>query len=733
MMSWTGCAAARGVTFVLAMMIAGVVLPVVPADAAAGDRHLVPDKPGVVRGGDWHLRTGLSGGPASYSIRHGGHVGEQVLLCDANGDGMTTPVVVRGSSWFVRNRLSPSTTTTSFRYGRDGDIPVCGDWNGDGREGPGIVRGNFWHLNNSWTGGRAAHSFRYGREGDHPVVGDWNGDGRDAAGIVRGRWWHLVDHFGGGVAQHSFAYGRSDDTPLVGDWNGDGLDTPAIIRGNTWYLRHALSGGAADHSFRYGSRTDDFVVWQSAAPTSACPGARPIEKDPTDHVVPPAGLDRAARTDDDTRALRRVLVNANRYLLGPHRRDRYVWRSDYPYLPLLGDFRHTEHAVRLPAMEAFSLAVGVRTSAHSDGEVGAASGSARAHAAWLTQSVACQHVTADEGGWGDAWQSAMWAYFAGFAGWLLWEDLDAADQLRVARMVEYEANRFLDYEVPYWFDAAGNEIFIGDTKAEENSWNAKLLQLATAMMPDHPNWDNWQRKNVELLVSSFAAPSDLTNEDEINGQAVADWVDGWNVLENGTLENHRRINPDYMTSVHQAWSAALTYALAGMPVPEAAFHNGALVYGAYTNVVFAAPPYALPGGTMFNGAEVYYPEGDSWGTVRRINFLTQDVLAEIFGKDGKREHGATHWKRLRLEQQLALQDRFDDGRSYTGRSEFTYAGREEYTAQMAAMAWLATYVDANLDVAIDGADYSVPLPVEEEEPEAEAPDPDDPDAEEPTP
>lgn len=49
-----------------------------------------------------------------------------------------------------------------------------------------------------------------------------------------------------------------------------------------------------------------------------------------------------------------------------------------------------------------------------------------------------------------------------------------------------EADRLIDYEVPYYRDANGNVVFKGDSKAEENSWNSTILVIAAAMMPEHP-------------------------------------------------------------------------------------------------------------------------------------------------------------------------------------------------------------------------------------------------------
>jgi len=64
--------------------------------------------------------------------------------------------------------------------------------------------------------------------------------------------------------------------------------------------------------------------------------------------------------------------------------------------------------------------------------------------------------------WGNAWQSAMWTRSLGMAGWLLWERLDRPARLAVARVVEYEADRFLN--------ATPKSSLKNDTGAEVNAW-----------------------------------------------------------------------------------------------------------------------------------------------------------------------------------------------------------------------------------------------------------------------
>lgn len=104
----------------------------------------------------------------------------------------------------------------------------------------------------------------------------------------------------------------------------------------------------------------------------------------------------------------------------------------------------------------------------------------------LIGSLAYRHkANSGKEGWGDLWQSALWAAQAATAGWMMWDFLSPEQQEMVCRMTVYEADRFLDYKVPYYRDVQGNVIYKGDSKAEENAWNSNILVIASTMMPGH--------------------------------------------------------------------------------------------------------------------------------------------------------------------------------------------------------------------------------------------------------
>lgn len=217
------------------------------------------------------------------------------------------------------------------------------------------------------------------------------------------------------------------------------------------------------------------------------------------------GLDKGYPRDADSQRLLAILRNANKYAVTTWwtTERRYAAQDGAAYLDFGGN---GETEIRPPCEEAFALAVSLRLGLYDPQVTGVPQADAEAKARRLIGSVAFHHKANAPGGWGDAWQSAVWASWCGQAGWLLWDQLSPTDRENVRRMVEHEADRFLAYPVPYYQNRAGKIVSPGDTKAEENAWNATILQIAAAMMPRHSHVNAWNHKNIELMLSTFARP-----------------------------------------------------------------------------------------------------------------------------------------------------------------------------------------------------------------------------------
>ena len=340
-------------------------------------------------------------------------------------------------------------------------------------------------------------------------------------------------------------------------------------------------------------------------------------------------------------------------------------------------------------MEAMSLSVALRTGVYDARRSGASAAQAKAAVAHIVRVLAATHVANRPGGWGGGGQTSLWSSFAGRAAWLMGSDLPASTQALAQKMLVFEADAALQTGPLYLRDRVGTVVRPGNSAAEEDSWQALPLQLATATLPGHPHWTAWRHAEVVLMLSSWARPQDVTDATVVNGAPVAAWVNGSNVEANGSVVNHGRIAPDYSTSLYQNIDGVLVDALAGLPSPDAARWGLSQVYRGLSEVPFTGRGYAAPGGTVYQGGRVYYPQGCDWGLGQALPYALVDAQAAALGFGTGRSAG---FESAHLHEQQRLMARFGTGRTYGAFGEYRYVGREEHTAQLAAQLFLTKLV-----------------------------------------
>jgi hypothetical protein len=381
-----------------------------------------------------------------------------------------------------------------------------------------------------------------------------------------------------------------------------------------------------------------------------------------------------------------ILNNANKYALTTWWQKRgYATQKDL-YLNFFGN---EENNIRPAVDEAFALAVSIRTNAYDSKITGVSKSVAEQKLKKLVGSLAYRHRVTTVGGWGNSWQSALWVNRVGWAGWLIGCDLSQTEKKYVRDMIIYEANRFNTYPPPYYRDPNGKINYPGDTKAEENAWNSTVLQLATAMMPNHPNIEIWRTKMLQLMISSFARPLDLKSREIVDGKMLSQWLKGSNIANDGTLINRGRLHPDYMTTVSLNVQGAMTYALAGLSIPKATTYNADIIYKALSDGKFYNSNIYVNGQSRIN-----YPRGTALGTARRMNFATLDIEADVFGFDQLATKKGDYWANLHANAVKTMQLRSKDGRTYLYKNEDKYPGREEWVAELAAEGYLAKWLQA---------------------------------------
>jgi len=349
--------------------------------------------------------------------------------------------------------------------------------------------------------------------------------------------------------------------------------------------------------------------------------------------------------------------------------------------------RQAHDVIRPACSAAYALAAALKTGLFDERPMGLSRKEALARTARLIAAPAAAHKNRC---WKYPWQSALWAAQLGHAAWLLWDELDAGTRRLVAPLVVFEADRFLDYRVPYWNGRGG------DTKAEENAWNAMVLQIAVAMMPGHAHARRWKHKASELMVSAYSLKSDLRNETLVDGKPVKNWLGGYNVRHDGAVINHGFLHPDYMACLYLMVRGHVVQPLAGQPVPESVDFNAPFIYRTFVVKAWPSPPYAKPGGTIYRPGEpaIYYPQRADWSRRAYVNYYALDVYAHLLGWDAGLPHRAQEWMRVRAKAILAQQARHADGHIWAKGEFDTWPGREQTAGHLLANAYLLLWLHA---------------------------------------
>lgn len=346
--------------------------------------------------------------------------------------------------------------------------------------------------------------------------------------------------------------------------------------------------------------------------------------------------------------------------------------TTWPGTDIISSFGTPNEAnLRPPAAAAFGFAVLLATGLHNSAGTGRSDAALRALAIRVVHSFALTHA-ANGGTWGGEpatgdivndsgtyqWQGALWVAYTAHAALLLWDDLSSGQRDAITAMVIMEADRFNSYPVPYMRDPSGRVARIGDTKGEENAWQAYICHIAAGMLPTHVRAATWLSKANELVLSASATPAFPTSKRPFNGMSGWSLRAGSNIELNGALENHNIFSPNYSAALAQSWIDGLTFAwLRGGIVPAAALANHQLVYGAMSTVQYKVPPFQSPGGTPYTAgsAAIYYPGGAEGDANRMAGYVAFDSIAHVVSADAGLATSAESWLALHAQAQLDMQ------------------------------------------------------------------------------
>ena len=155
--------------------------------------------------------------------------------------------------------------------------------------------------------------------------------------------------------------------------------------------------------------------------------------------------------------------------------------------------------------------------------------------------------------WHHQWESSLWVLSMAFAEFFL--TTDSEDSLSIQKVVESEADYQLSRPVPHGFK--------GDTKAEENGWEANVLAVAWSKYPDHPHAEQWRDAMIRYGLNGYTVDADARDTTMLDGKRVCEWYAGTNLFPDYTLQNHHYFHTSYQNVVmqEQAESILATYYL----------------------------------------------------------------------------------------------------------------------------------------------------------------------------
>lgn len=145
------------------------------------------------------------------------------------------------------------------------------------------------------------------------------------------------------------------------------------------------------------------------------------------------------------------------------------------------------------------------------------------------------------------WESSLWAMSVAYSAFFQWDNLSTAQKGYLEAMLKAECNYELNRSIPTGY--------AGDTKAEENGWEADILAATLGLFPNDALASQWFERMREMAVNSYSHPSDVNNTNVIdawyNNKTVADMYKGQNLYYDYTLQNHSYFHTSYQNVVQQ--------------------------------------------------------------------------------------------------------------------------------------------------------------------------------------
>ena len=145
------------------------------------------------------------------------------------------------------------------------------------------------------------------------------------------------------------------------------------------------------------------------------------------------------------------------------------------------------------------------------------------------------------------WESSLWALSVAYSAFFQWDKLSETQRSYIYQLLKAECNYEMHRNIPTGY--------AGDTKAEENGWEADVLAATLGLFPDDPLAPQWFARLREFAINSYSQKDDAADQTVIDpgydSKTVADLYRGQNLYDDYTLQNHNYFHTSYQNVVIQ--------------------------------------------------------------------------------------------------------------------------------------------------------------------------------------
>ncbi len=145
------------------------------------------------------------------------------------------------------------------------------------------------------------------------------------------------------------------------------------------------------------------------------------------------------------------------------------------------------------------------------------------------------------------WESSLWAMSVAYSAFFQWDKLTDQQKNYIYQLLKAECNYELQRSIPTGY--------AGDTKAEENGWEADILAATLGLFPGDQLAPQWFQRLREFAINSYSQKDDANDQTVIDPdydqQTVASMYKGQNLYDDYTLQNHNYFHTSYQNVVIQ--------------------------------------------------------------------------------------------------------------------------------------------------------------------------------------